>query len=139
MSIRARVDFAVSPPGLIFGAMCHTLILDDEGLAIIKVSRGWRVGYSPNGALNKMAANATIRHLQGKAASATETVSEANYRQLASAKGSTFIARAELTDVKWDAKFLDLRLRGGGKKYRFNFEGDLSESANAFAAALGVR
>ncbi|MCA9711332.1 MAG: hypothetical protein KDK70_36170 [Myxococcales bacterium] len=131
-----RVDFAISPPGLIRGAMCHTLVLDDDGLSIIKVSRGWRVGFNPAGALQSAVANATIGHLFKKAKAATEGISSDNYRQAAQGKGSVVIPRGELTDVQWSPDRLDLRLRGGGKKHRFQFEGAQAEPAHAFATAL---
>ncbi len=116
--------------------MCHTLVIDEEGLCIIKVSRGWRVGFNPAGALQGAVANATIGHLYKKAKAATEAVTPDNYRQAAQGKGSVVVPRGELSDVQWSPDRLDLRLRGRGKKYRFQFESSQAESAQAFASAL---
>ena len=94
------------------------------------------LGAPQAGALQSAVANATIGHLFKKAKAATEGISSDNYRQAAQGKGSVVIPRGELTDVQWSPDRLDLRLRGGGKKHRFQFEGAQAEPAHAFATAL---
>jgi hypothetical protein len=137
--MNARVDFAISPPGIFRGAQCHTLIVKDDELFILRVSRGWRVAFNPAGALNQMAVNAVVRRIRAKAEAATATVTNENYRELAANKGNAVLRLSELSDLDFRPDFLDLRFRAAGKKLRFNFEESEREAASAFVASLVPR
>ena len=132
----ARVDFALSPPGILRGARCHTLILDDDGLHIFDVGHGWRVSFDPAGALNKLAASSMISRLREKAAARVAEITHDQYRTHAGDKGYRFIPRAELREVAFDPSRLALRLRAAGKRLRFGFEASEAEAATSFAEAL---
>ncbi len=137
--MHARVDLAISPPGLIRGARCHTLILDDDGLAIIHVCRGWRIGFAPRGALAARVAAGTLSHLRTKAEAATGAITAATYREHVAGKGSARFALADVTAVGFEPERLALRFKGKGKLYGFEFERPEAEAATAFAAALASR
>ncbi len=133
-----RVDLAISPPGLIRGARCHTLLADDQGVAIVHVCRGWRVNFSPRGMLKQAVANATLRHLRTKAEQATAALA-GDLRGLAAGKGGAVLAWSDVSNVQWNAEYLDLRFTGAGKRYRFQFEEPEAAAAGAFAAAISSR
>ena len=59
--MNARVDYAIMPPGLIRGAICYSLVMDTESLYLIRVSRGWKVGYAPRGLLEDSVASSPSR------------------------------------------------------------------------------
>ena len=134
--MNTRVDYAIMPPGLIRGAMCYSLIMDTESLYMIRVSRGWKVGYAPLGVLDSTVANAVVGRMLKKAAAATQQLTSENYPEMANGKGGQIIPLAQIGRVEFKEQAAELRIEGGGKKFKFRFESSEVALFAAFATAL---
>jgi hypothetical protein len=137
--MNARVDYAIMPPGLIRGAMCYSLVMDNESLYLIRVSRGWKVGYAPRGVLEGSVANFVVARMLKKAAAATQDLTSANYQEMAGGKGSQVIPLSQVSGVEFKERAAELRFKGGAKKFKFRFESSEVASFGVFAITLQAR
>jgi hypothetical protein len=119
--------------------MCYSLIMDTESLYIIRVSRGWKVGYAPRGVLQSTVANAVVGRMLKKAAAATQQLTSANYPEMANGKGSQTIPLPQIGRVEFKEQAAELRIEGGGKKFKFRCEASEVPLFAAFATALQAR
>ena len=137
--MNSRVDYAIAPRGFLQNAMCHSLITDEENLYIIRVSRGWKVGFAPMGALESTVANAVVARMLKRAAAATQELTSSNYREMIGSKGSLLIPLSAVRKVEFKSPPGTLRIWGNGKKFKFRFEASETGAFGEFAHALQAR
>jgi hypothetical protein len=73
------------------------------------------------------------------AAAATQQLTSANYPEMGNGKGSRIMPLSQIGRVEFKEQMAELRIEGGGKKFKFRFESSEVPLAGAFTTALQAR
>jgi len=135
-----RIDRAITPPGLVKGAMCYSLFSTDKGLYIIKTGRGWRLNFNPKGGANQYAVNKVITNLQGKVTATEKQLKESDLDdEVSTRKDSIFVSKQELSDMEVKSRYdglPELKFKISNKKFRVQFDKSQDDEVTAFAESL---
>jgi len=135
-----RINRAITPPGLIKGAMCYSLFMTDKGLFVIKTGRGWRLNFRPRGAVNKMAANGAVQHLQKNVAAVESKLNVNNLdAEVVARKGSMFVPKADISDMEVKSRYdglPELKMKLAGKKFRVQFDSSQADELAEFGKSI---
>jgi len=138
--VNLQINKAVIPAGLIRSAKTYSLILNNEGLYIIKTGPAGRE-VSAQGAINKMVVTKVHEKIAQKVKEGEEKIQSMGVQQLVAEKGNILLTPGEIQDATVGTNMYSepkLQIVSSKGKFSFHIKENSKEEMEEFVKKLRV-